>query len=236
MMEGTAKTSAGHGLSLDSSVLMSLRDHVRQQLRLAIIAGRFAPGERLTERALAEELGVSTTPLKEALRNLEAEGLIEVLPRRGIAVRFDADYAEEMILARAALESSLAALAARRADDAQRQELAATIRLMEAATTAGDASQLILLNETFHDGIHAAARSRHLSRLVAQQQFYDDSARRVIHDKKEESRLAFEEHAAIGAAILAGDGKQAAEAMRGHVLRSGRLYLSLVFDRDWSEE
>jgi len=219
-------------LSLNSAALMSLRDHVRNQLRLAVISGRFAPGERLTERALAEELGVSTTPLKEALRGLEAEGLIEVLPRRGMVVRFDADYAEEMILARAALESSLAALAAQRATDEQRAEMAATVNLMHEATEASDISQLIVLNETFHDAIHAASQSRHITRLVGQQQFYDDNARRVIHQDEGESLVACQEHAAICEAIIARDAERASQAMRRHVLRSGELYLSVAFRRE----
>ena len=80
--------------------------------------------------------------------------------------------------------------------------------------------------------IHKASRSRHIARLVGQQQFYDDSARRVIHRRDDESRTAFAEHKAICEAIVAGDAARAAAAMSAHVLRSGRLYLSVVFGRE----
>ena len=80
--------------------LANLRDHVHHNLRDAILAGRFRSGERLNERDLARELGVSTTPLKEALRQLEAEGLIRTESRRGVYVTFGAQQAEEMTLAR----------------------------------------------------------------------------------------------------------------------------------------
>ncbi|PYE80590.1 DNA-binding GntR family transcriptional regulator [Pseudoroseicyclus aestuarii] len=174
-------------------------------------------------------MNISTTPLKEALRQLEAEGLIEVLPRRGIVVRFDAAFAEEMILARAALEAPLAALAADRSDDETRQRLADTVKRMRAATQEADIVQLIGLNEVFHGLIHAAARSVHLTRLVASQQFYDESARRVIHRNAEESRTALDEHAAISEAIIDGNRELAATRMSAHVLRSGALYLHAVF-------
>lgn len=234
-MQEQPKSSDRPSLALDANARLSLRDHVRQQLRMAIISGRFAPGERLNERTLAEELGVSTTPLKEALRQLDGEGLIETLPRRGLIVRFDADFAEEMIHARSALESALAAMAAQRADDEVRRNLRAIVGLMAEATEKGDVTELINLNETFHAEIHSASRSRHIARLAAQQQLYDDTARRVIHRNAGESRSALEEHTAIYEAIAAGDAEAASQRMSKHVLRSGRLYLSAVFKNDRSD-
>ncbi|WP_343504218.1 GntR family transcriptional regulator [Alloyangia pacifica] len=228
-MTDHSKNDARKRLELDAVAHMSLRDHVRQQLRMAIISGRFGAGERLNERAIADELGVSTTPLKEAVRQLEGEGLIEILPRRGMVVRFDKEFAEEMILARASLESPLAALAADRADDASRERMKATVNLMRKATAEADIDQLIVLNEAFHGEIHRAARSRHLARMTAQQQFYDGSARRVIHRNEAESLRALEEHAAICDAVTTGDADRAGELMGKHVMRSGRLYLLAVF-------
>ncbi|GAB5373747.1 MAG: GntR family transcriptional regulator [Acuticoccus sp.] len=219
-------------LALVPEARLALRDHVRRKLRTAILSGDLAAGERLNERALADELEVSTTPLKEALRQLEAEGLIEVLPRRGVVVRYNRDFAEEMILARASLESAIAALAARRADEGAIARLGATVATMREATDAADIAQLIRLNEVFHGEIHAAARSIHLTRLVAQQQFYDDTARRVIHRKNKDSRAALDEHSAICAAIVARHPDEASTLMGAHVRRSGRLYLAAVFGKD----
>lgn len=216
-------------MRLDAAARVSLRDHVRQALRMAIIAGHFAPGTRLNERALAEELGVSTTPLKEALRQLEAEGLIEVEPRKGLVVRFDRAFAQEMILARAALEAPIASLCAERVDGEGRAGLKATVRLMAEATEAMDVEGLIVLNEAFHGEIHRISGSRHLVRMVAQQQFYDDTARRVIHRQAADSAKALGEHRTICEAILAGDAAGAANAMHSHVRRSGELYMTSVF-------
>ena len=214
---------------LDSTARVSLRDHVRQALRMAVIAGRFPAGARLNERVLAEELGVSTTPLKEALRQLESEGLIEVEPRKGLIVRFDAKFAHEMILARAALEAPIASLCAERIDDEGREKLAATVRLMDEATAAKDIEGLIVLNEAFHGEIHRISGSRHLVRMVAQQQFYDESARRVIHRQAADSAKALAEHRAICEAIAAGDAAAVADLMHHHVRRSGELYMNSVF-------
>lgn len=232
MIDSTHDQTQHAPLTIDAQARLSLRDHVRNQLRMAIISGRFAAGEKLNERALAEEMDVSTTPLKEALRQLEAEGLVEVLPRRGLIVRFDAQFAHEMILARAALESPIAALAAQRIDAEGRQRLEATVKLMEVATRSANVSDLIVLNEAFHGEIHRASGSIHLVRMVAQQQFYDDSARRVIHRDAAESRAAFDEHRAICAAIVSGDQDAAHSAMNDHVLRSGQLYLSYAFKQE----
>ena len=209
---------------------LSLRDHVRQSLRMAIIAGRFRKDERLNERKLAEDLAVSTTPLKEALRQLEAEGLIETLPRRGLIVRYDRHFAEEMILTRAVLESTIAGLAARRLTPEGATRLRAVTRLMGEATAEGNIPELIALNEQFHNEIHAASGSVHMARLVDQQRLYDEGARRIIHSDRSESATALAEHTAIGEAVLAGDSARAEDVMRRHVLRSGERYLRLAFD------
>ena len=214
---------------LDPLLTTSLRDHVHKALRLAIIAGRFPPQSRLNERQLADDLGVSTTPLKEALRQLESEGLVSTLPRRGVVVLYGRARAEEMILGRAALESMLAHLAARRVGPEDRDELDATMTAMTLATRQGDADQLIALNETFHDCIHRASRCDYLSQLIERQQFYDSSTRRIIHADPQERETALREHVAIGRAIVAGNAEAAEQAMRQHVLRSGDGYITRVF-------
>ena len=113
MSENIARTRLD---PVDPSLLKGLREHVHDALRRAIISGEIPSGALLNERQMAEQLGVSTTPLKEALRRLENEGLIVTEPRRGTRVTFDAAQAEEMALARAALESMIARMAATRID------------------------------------------------------------------------------------------------------------------------
>ncbi|KKB07088.1 GntR family transcriptional regulator [Devosia geojensis] len=214
---------------IDPRLTTTLRDHVHKALRMAIVSGRFPPQSRLNERQLAEDLGVSTTPLKEALRQLESEGLVSTLPRRGVVVLYGRAWAEEMILARAALESMIAHLAARRIGEADIAQLETTMTAMADATERADADQLIALNETFHDCIHRASRCEYLSRLIERQQFYDASTRRVIHADPEERAHALDEHTRIGRAIIAGDAETAERVMRDHVVRSGNIYLARVF-------
>jgi DNA-binding GntR family transcriptional regulator len=98
--------------------------------RRSLPAG-FVGEERLNERDLARDLGVSTTPLKEALRQLETEGLVRTEPRRGVFVTYGAQQAEEMSLARAALESMIARMAAKRASLADVDVLRAQVADME---------------------------------------------------------------------------------------------------------
>lgn len=214
---------------LDPQLQITVRDHVHRILRGAIIAGRFAPDEKVNERQLAEQFGVSTTPIKEALRQLEAEGLVQALPRRGVIIRFNMGWAEEMILARAALESMIGHLAARRMSKEAATELKATVGLMEVATSSGNVDDLITLNETFHDQIHQASRCQYLAKLIERQQFYDASIRRVIHSDIAEREKALREHSAIAEAIIAGDAERAEKQMRDHVVRSGETYLAIVF-------
>ncbi|HWU17966.1 MAG TPA: GntR family transcriptional regulator [Devosia sp.] len=214
---------------LDPKLSLTLRDHVHKALRMAILSGRFAPQEKLNERQLAEELGVSTTPLKEALRQLETEGLISTLPRRGIVVLYSRTWAEEMILARAALESMIAHLAARRIDPEGIAALKTIVAAMTEASSAGDADRLIALNEAFHEQIHVASHCVYLARLIERQRFYDEGTRRIIHSDPDERARALAEHSLIAETIAAGQVEAAERAMRDHVVRSGEHYLGLVF-------
>jgi DNA-binding GntR family transcriptional regulator len=214
---------------LDPSLTISLRDHVHRALRLAIIGGRFPHQSRLNERQLAEELGVSTTPLKEALRQLEVDGLVATLPRRGVVVLYGRAWAEEMILARAALESMIARMAAQRIDGDAAAQLEAAMERMRIATDAGKPDELIAANEGFHELIHTISECQYLKRLIERQRFYDANTRRVIHEDPQERALALSEHTTIGAAIVERDGELAEQSMRQHVMRSGDLYIHRTF-------
>ncbi len=215
--------------AVDQTALMGLREHVRLRLRVAIVGGRFRNNERLNERQLAKDLGVSTTPLKEALRQLESEGLVATRPRQGIYVTFDESKAEEMALARAALESVIARLAARRMTDDAVAALGLIVERMKSATELGDIDALIRLNGEFHEAINVAARSAHIYRLVQTQRVYDDAARRVIHSDTDERQRALVEHMSIYEAIAAHEPARAEAAMRAHVLRSAILHIEKVF-------
>lgn len=222
-------------LTLSESQTRSLRDHVHESLRLAIIRGQFTENSRLNERLLAAQFGVSTTPLKEAFRRLEAEGLIETLPRRGVRVRFGRAWAEEMILARAALESTIASIAAERIGAEQKRQLQHLIALMARGTRSArrpvEVDRLVALNTEFHDLIHQASECEHLTHLIRRQHFYDGTARRIIHNSVDERGVALGEHSAIAHAIIDGQAALAEKLMATHVRRSGEHYLARTFTK-----
>src|SRR5215471_14672664 len=133
--------------TLDPGLTRGLAGHVQEALREAIIAGRFRPGEKLNERQLAAELGVSTTPVKEALQRLQIDGLVRIEPRRGIYAKFDARQASEMSMARAALESMIARQAASNAGERDIEDLEQAVERMGEATRKGNTAKLIALNK-----------------------------------------------------------------------------------------
>lgn len=209
--------------------LRSLREHVHDELRQAIISGRLKPGAKLNERQLAADLGTSTSPLKEALRQLEAEGLVRTEPRRGSYVTFSARQAEEMTLARAALESIIARQAAKHAPEAAFALLRKVVESMRVAMESGNVEQLIALNEQFHDGIHEASGCDYLRRLQNAQRTYDHAARVTVLSREEVRRASFHEHEAIMKAIVARDEDEAERLMRQHIMDAGKTHIELVF-------
>jgi len=209
--------------------LKSLRDHVHDRVRGAIVSGQLKEGEKLNERRLALELGISTTPLKEALRVLEVEGLVRSEARRGIYVTFSPTQAEEMTLARAAIESMIARQAAKRVTSADIATMRGLLLQMNAALKSIDVPRLIELNEKFHDAIHDASGCEYLRRLQNGQRMYDHAARLLVLADEIERVRSVEEHAAIVDAIAARDPDQAERLMREHVIRAGEKHIGLVF-------
>lgn len=214
---------------LEPIKLKSLREHVHDELRQAIITGRLKAGSKLNERKLASELGTSTSPLKEALRQLESEGLVRTEPRRGTFVTFSARQAEEMTLARAALESIITRQAAKHATKADFDLLRAVIEDMRAAVVSGGVQDLIALNERFHDAIHEASGCEYLRRLQNTQRMYDHAARVAVLAREEVRRASFLEHEAIMQAVIARDEDLAERLMREHIVSAGKTHIELVF-------
>jgi len=213
-------------------LLRSLREHVHERLRRAIVAGNFRDGERLNERHLAEMLGVSTTPVKDAIRKLESEGLVRTEARRGVFVEFSARQALEMALGRAAIESVMAHVAANRMTDADAAELGRLIAVMEHATTHCDLEELVANNEDYHRAIHRISGCSYLERRLDGQRMYDHAQRIALHSEPAERGQGFEEHRAIYEALLAREPALAELTMRRHIVRSAKAHVRLVFGAD----
>ena len=145
-----------------------LRQQVLDTLRQAIIDGRLAPGARLTERELTEMLGVSRTVVREALRSLEAEGLVHVIPNKGPVVReLSREEAEDLYQIRAVLEGLAARLFVQHATADQIEQLAQTLKIVVEAYESGDAARVLETKNRFYDALFAGARSETLSSMLA---------------------------------------------------------------------
>ena len=215
--------------TLDPGLTQGLAKHVQEALREAIIAGRFAPGEKLNERQLAAELGVSTTPVKEALQRLQIDGLVRIEPRRGIYAKFDARQASEMSMARAALESMIARQAANNASEKDIESLEQAVERMGEATRKGNVAKLIALNKDFHDLIQRASGCTYLVSLQEGLHIYERLTRAALLGSAAERERVLREHKAIAVAIGARDPDRAERAMRDHVIRSGHQHIRLAF-------
>jgi DNA-binding GntR family transcriptional regulator len=200
-------------------------DRAYEALRAAIIAGRYAPARRITEHEAAAAAGVSRTPAREALRRLEAEGLVEFTPNQGAVVTaWSAEEAEELFELRALLEAHAARRAALRASAAQRAELEslAEQQRREAARRHPDPRRIAELNRRFHRGVTQAAASPSLSRSLGSLLEATLIARGASRFDLKELVASAAQHAELTRALAARDPEWAAAVMRAHVLASRR--------------
>ncbi len=180
-----------------------------------IRSGALAPGTRLRETELAERLGISRTPVREAIRQLEADGLIIHLPRQGASIR-TLDHAEivELYEMRTVLEGTAARLAARAASGIELAELAALNSELAAAPAGPQAREL---NRQFHRTLFDAARNRFLLKSIsALQKTLLILGPSTLTDP-DRAAAAVTEHAAVLDALEARDAAGAEAAMRAHV-------------------
>jgi DNA-binding GntR family transcriptional regulator len=145
-----------------------LRQQVESAVREAIIEGRFRPGQRITERELTVSLGVSRTLVREALRQLESEGLISVIPNRGPVVReLSAEEIEDLYAIRAVLEGLAARSFTEKADAARLRMLGEAQADAIAAYESDDAERALVAKNRFYEILVAGAGSASLSAMLA---------------------------------------------------------------------
>lgn len=193
-------------------------------LREAIVEGRFAPGERLKETGLAEDFGLSRTPIREAIRRLEAEGLVVTQRNKGAVVRRTSrDEVADLYGLRMRLESYAAELAAERATETDLQTIGQTAEAFGQAVANWTPDDLECLrdlhgsNRQFHDGILAASRHQSLAVLLARTVDLPlvFRALRLYRDTELERSDAF--HRLILDAIRRRDGARAGAMMSEHI-------------------
>lgn len=211
-----------------------IRNRVYRTLLENIVSGGFRPGDRIIERDIAARLGVSTTPIKEALRRLENEGFVQSLPRRGVVVSETADSSvRDVLVVRQRLEGLAAQLAAERvrartetvlgvrpATDEEVAALTAAIAAM--AEPPDSAVEAALVNEEFHDVVRTMSGNGLIVQMVRTLLEVDSVLRRQILSHPDEIRRGADEHRAVGDAILRGDSVAAEAAMTAHIGRSAQ--------------
>lgn len=205
-------------LKIDADEFLPLRDVVFNTLRKAILTGQLKPGERLMEVHLANRLGVSRTPIREAIRKLELEGLVIMIPRRGAEVaRITEKSLKDVLEVRRALDALSVELACDRITPEETEQLLEACRHFERATRGKDASVIAKADVTLHNIIVKAAGNQRLQQLVnnLSEQMY--RYRFVyIKDESQHDNLVAEHHA-IYESILNRDKQAAAEAAKLHI-------------------
>jgi len=225
----------------------ALVDKLASQLHARVLSGDLPSGTRLRQEALAEEFGVSRTPVREALRKLQAGGLVELQPNRGAVVRgFSPREIRDAYEVRAALEALAAGLAAERASREQllrlehaqgefRAALARTVARRRGGREVGEREILRWgqANDDFHQTIHEASGNETLAATLAQlhRNFPRDLSRLVVSESTAMLEANVREHEAILEAVSGHDATAAYELMQAHVARSGSLVTLRVEQR-----
>lgn len=195
-----------------------MTDWVWEELRAAIIELRLRPGEPLREVALAEQLGVSKTPLREAFTRLEQEGLVETTSFKGAVV---SGYSErdfrEIYELRALLEGAAVRAAAEHASVASLAQLGDIVRRSRELLEAGDLTALAALHGEFDDLIYAQVTNRRIGALITNLRAHLARIGNLTEGIPGRVEASVEEHEAIARAIEAGDPDEAERLMRVHI-------------------
>lgn len=198
----------------------SLADQAYEQLRDAIAEGRVKAGERLTERQLSEEFGVSRTPLREAMIRLQHDGLLTSRPAGGVVVTsVDEHEADEIWAVRIPLESYAAAEAAINRDDAELEELREIAGVQRGHLIDLDRLELATWNDRFHAVLYAASKKRRLTEIILQHRKYASDFRVYEVYSEDELREGVSDHERILEAVAAQDPVEAEQLTRKHLLR-----------------
>ena len=179
----------GNNFQVNMNEYLPLRDVVFNTLRQAILKGELAPGERLMEIQLAEKLGVSRTPIREAIRKLELEGLVLMIPRRGAEVaRISEKSMRDVLEVRRSLEELAIELACQRMTDEEFKELQRAQEAFKSAVEHGSAMEIAETDEAYHDIIYNSTGN--MSLLVEHNKIYRALCSRHV----EEAKQAMREH------------------------------------------
>ena len=225
-MEDTLEKAGGEEtmsdkLKVNMNEYLPLRDVVFNTLRQAIITGEFAPGERLMEIALANRLGVSRTPVREAIRKLELEGLVKIIPNKGAYVTgITPKDVQDIYMIRSMLEGMCARWATEHITPEQIEQLEEIVLLSEfhLKKDKDKVVQVSDLDGKFHHVLYEASNSRIMEHTLSDFHKYVKMARMLSVGAKNRAEKSIEEHKAILEAIKKGDADEAERLANLHIM------------------
>ena len=191
------------------------------RLRVEILTGRIRQSGKLTEQAICSEYGVSRTPVREALKNLESEGLVEMIPNRGAFARgLSADDMRDLFQLRIQSEMQAVRWAIERRTQEEMDALEEILDFMRFYTERGDAKRMRTVNAEFHKRIAAASGNRFLIDNLSRIQEYIKFSEHVEPYRKTELETILKEHKAIYTAFKKNDAEAGEQAMKKHIENS----------------
>lgn len=218
---------------IEMNEYLPLRDVVFNTLRQAILRGELQPGERLMEIQLAQRLGVSRTPVREAIRKLELEGLVLMIPRRGAEVaEITRQDLEDVLEVRAALEELAVKDACEHITDEQLQDLKKAANEFKRSLEGTDLVACAEADIHFHEIIYAATNNKRLVQMLnnLREQMYRYRMENL--KVKRTYRTLVEEHDAIRRALKKHDKERAGAAINVHIENQRRSILASIMEKD----
>lgn len=205
----------------------SLRGKVFSQLQNDILNGKYEPGESLIEMKLSEELGVSRTPIREAIRQLELEGLVLAIPNKGAVVTgITTQDIEDIYTIRMMIEGLAARWAAEKITPEELEEMKEAIELEEFYTIKNDTQHLLKFDSKFHEIIFKASKSKPLMHMLSTFHHYVQRARNLSLSTPGRAQKVLEEHRAIYQAIMDGDAEKAEKLTTEHISKASSNLLN----------
>ncbi len=206
---------------MDNDSNSSLRGRVFSHLENDILNGKYKTGDGLIETKLSEELGVSRTPIREAIRQLELEGLVQTIPNKGaIVTGLSAKDIDDIYTIRLSIEGLAARWAAANITEAELNDMKHSIELEEFYTLKNDIGHILKLDTKFHETIFRASKSKPLMNMLSNFHHYVQRARIFSLGMQGRAEAALSEHQAIYYAISQRDAKKAEELTIEHVKKA----------------
>jgi DNA-binding GntR family transcriptional regulator len=210
----------------------SLREEVYESLKKSILHGKLKGGQRLIEETLADQIGISRTPVREAFHKLERDDLVTKLPKGGFAVReFTKEDVDEIFGIRSALESYAAYLATLHISSEKISQLEKKVKESEDALAKGDDEKLVQLNTEFHDLIYKSSKSKKLTEMINNFRDYFYRYRSLLLRTEKGTNYSIDDHRRMLEAMRKKNPRLVERLVRIHLVRGKDIILKEVSEK-----